>query len=119
MTKIKTKQRTVPEQEPFDYASFESEAIKRLYEGDGLVGAQGILTNLIQRLVNAALSGEMVGHLKEQRSLARPTVATGTRPRPLTRIWGLSKYRPHGKGQAISSRNWCSLWPELCNGVIS
>jgi len=67
MTKIKTKQRTVPEQEPFDYASFESEAIKRLYEGDGLVGAQGILTNLIQRLVNAALSGEMVGHLKEQR----------------------------------------------------
>ena len=64
MSKIKTKPKAVPEQEPFDYASFESEAIARLYKGDGLVGERGVLTHLIQRLVNAALSGEMTGHLE-------------------------------------------------------
>ncbi|MBK6930265.1 MAG: transposase [Saprospirales bacterium] len=45
------------------------EAISRLKEGAGLVGSEGVLTGLIQRLVNAALSGEMSAHLKEERAL--------------------------------------------------
>ncbi|MEO6757994.1 MAG: IS256 family transposase [Saprospiraceae bacterium] len=77
MSKIKTKPKAVPTQEPFDYASFESEAISRLYEGDGLVGEQGVLTKLIQRLVNAALSGEMTGHLKEERESGEPNRRNG------------------------------------------
>lgn len=67
MAKIKSKTKTLPQAEGFDYDSFEKESIGRLYEGDGLVGEQGVLTSLIQRLVNAALSGEMTSHLKSQR----------------------------------------------------
>jgi transposase-like protein len=67
MTKIKSK--TVSGQSAeFKYEEFESEAIEGLKAGRGLVGAEGVLTSLIQRLVNAALSGEMNGHLKEERS---------------------------------------------------
>lgn len=57
------------ENESFDYDEFEKEAINRLKEGAGLIGSDGVLTGLIQRLVNAALSGEMSAHLKEERSL--------------------------------------------------
>lgn len=52
---------------PFDYGSFEKEAIERLTAGDRLVGPDGVLTGLIQRLVDAALSGEMSSHLKDGR----------------------------------------------------
>ena len=53
--------------ETFDYGAFEKEAIEGLQSGCGLVGTDGVLTQLIQRLVNAALSGEMTGHLKNER----------------------------------------------------
>jgi hypothetical protein len=58
MTKIKSKNKGKTMPESFPYDGFETEAIKRLQEGDSLVGADGILTGLIQRIVNAALSGE-------------------------------------------------------------
>jgi putative transposase len=51
----------------FDYVEFEKEAINGLQTGKGLVGTEGVLTSLIQRLVNAALNGEMKGHLKEEK----------------------------------------------------
>ena len=51
----------------FDYTSFEQAAVQGLQSGSGLVGENGVLTALIQRLVNAALSGEMNAHLKEER----------------------------------------------------
>jgi hypothetical protein len=35
----------------FDWDSFESDAIKRLMDGDELTGEDGILTPLIQRLL--------------------------------------------------------------------
>lgn len=68
MTKIKTKKRGVHQNEPFAYEEFEKEAIGRLYKGDGLVGADGVLTCLIQRIVNAALSGEVDGHIREEKA---------------------------------------------------
>lgn len=49
----------------FDYEDFEREAIAGLQSGKGLVGTEGVLTSLIQRLVNAALRGEMSQHLRE------------------------------------------------------
>jgi len=55
------------EEGSFNYDEFEKEAIDRLKEGAGLVGSDGVLTGLIQRLVNAALSGEMNAHLKQER----------------------------------------------------
>jgi hypothetical protein len=56
------------EVELFDYEGFEERAIAGLRNGSGLVGAQGVLTALIQRLVNAALKGEMGAHLQTERS---------------------------------------------------
>jgi putative transposase len=50
----------------FDYVEFERRAIEGLQSGKGLVGTEGVLTSLVQRIVNAALSGEMVHHLCEE-----------------------------------------------------
>jgi putative transposase len=61
----------------FDYEKFEAEAIAGLRSGSGLVGPEGVLTGLLQRLVNAALSGEMSAHLKEERSLGVPNRRNG------------------------------------------
>jgi transposase-like protein len=51
----------------FDWDSFEKNAIKRLMEGDELSGEDGILTPLIQRLLQASLDGEMQAHVNENR----------------------------------------------------
>jgi len=51
----------------FDWESFESEAIKRLMEGDELTGEDGILTPLIQRLLQASLDGEIQAHVEQHR----------------------------------------------------
>ena len=39
------------------------EVMRRLYQGDDIVGEGGIFTDLLQALVNASLEGEMDGHL--------------------------------------------------------
>jgi len=67
MAKTRTKLKGSSEEGSFNYDEFEKEAIDRLKEGAGLVGSDGVLTGLIQRLVNAALSGEMNAHLKQER----------------------------------------------------
>ncbi|MBK8841514.1 MAG: hypothetical protein IPO33_01050 [Saprospiraceae bacterium] len=54
--------------EPFDYASFEKEAINGLYEGKGLIGEDGIFTKLMQRFINAALEGEVQRILRRIKS---------------------------------------------------
>ena len=36
-----------------------TEMLSRLYQGDPILGAKGIFTNLLQSFVNAALEGEM------------------------------------------------------------
>lgn len=49
-------------------ASRREEVLSRLYKGDSLMGEGGIFTDMLQALVNAALEGEMVGHLAEGKS---------------------------------------------------
>ena len=68
MKKIKSKQTTNPSDKPFDYEGFEKEAIGRLNGGASLVGPDGVLTGLIQRIVNAALSGEADSHIREEKA---------------------------------------------------
>ena len=41
------------------------EVVSRLYNGDSIVGEDGIFTDLLQALVNASLEGEMDYHLQE------------------------------------------------------
>jgi putative transposase len=64
---VKTKREEHLEKEiiPFDYRSFEKDAISGLMAGQDLIGKDGVLTSLIQRIVNAALEGELDGHIKE------------------------------------------------------
>lgn len=52
-------------EEPFDYASFEQEAIKKLRAGKGFTGEGGALTGLIGRILQAAYDQEMEAHLAE------------------------------------------------------
>ena len=68
MKKMKSKQTSNPLDGAFDYEVFEKEAIKLLNEGASLVGPNGVLTVLIQRLVNAALSGEVDNHIREAKA---------------------------------------------------
>jgi hypothetical protein len=56
LVKIKSKSKSPHGVSPesFTFDKFEREAINRLNQGDGLAGATGILTGLIQRIVNNA-----------------------------------------------------------------
>lgn len=42
--------------------------INRLYKGDKLIGEDGIFTDMLQAMVNAALEGEMDAHLSKEKS---------------------------------------------------
>ena len=55
------------ENDRFDWDTFEKDAIKRLMEGDELTGEEGILTPLIQRLLQASLEGEIQAHVDQNR----------------------------------------------------
>lgn len=55
------------EKDKFDWASFETDAIERLNRGEELTGEDGILTPLIQRLLQASLDGEMQAHVETNR----------------------------------------------------
>lgn len=52
-------------EESFDYSSFEREAIEKLKTGKPLVGADGIFTPLIKRIIESSLEGELDAHLEE------------------------------------------------------
>lgn len=51
----------------FDWKAFEADAIQRLLDGEELVGEDGILTPLIQRLLQASIDGEMQAHVDGNR----------------------------------------------------
>lgn len=55
------------EEGAFDYEKFEQDAIAKLRAGKGLTGPDGALTGMIQRILQAALDGEMDDHLHEDR----------------------------------------------------
>lgn len=54
-------------QRPFDWDSFEADALQRLKDGEELGGEEGILTPLIKRLLEASLDGEMQAHVTANR----------------------------------------------------
>ncbi|MEG1725599.1 MAG: transposase, partial [Anaerovoracaceae bacterium] len=45
--------------------SFKAEALKQMYAGKPLTGKDGVLSPLLENLLNAALEGEMDAHLSE------------------------------------------------------
>jgi putative transposase len=44
------------------------EVVRRLYNGDAIVGRDGIFTDLLQALINASLEGEMRAHLGDSKA---------------------------------------------------
>lgn len=54
--------------EEFDYAAFEKDAIGKLMQGHDLIGSEGILKEIIGRIVHSALNGELENHLKEDKA---------------------------------------------------
>ena len=67
MTRMKKKEKSKMKDEGFDYHQFEQEAIRKLMGGQDLIGTDGVLKEIIQRIVHAALEGELSHHLKEER----------------------------------------------------
>ena len=62
------KKKTIsPKQEEFDYSKFEKEAISKLMEGKDLIGPDGVLKEIIQRIVHSVLEGELDHRLKTER----------------------------------------------------
>ncbi|MCF6766725.1 IS256 family transposase, partial [Thiotrichales bacterium 19S3-7] len=59
------------EKQDFDYISYEQQAIERLQNGQSLMGADGVLTPLIKRIVEASLETEMEAHLEQKTSINR------------------------------------------------
>ena len=62
------KKREVPADGDFDFAAFEAEAIKSLYDGKPISGRDGVLTPLIKRLLERAMQGEMDAHMEGEES---------------------------------------------------
>jgi transposase-like protein len=71
----------LPEETPdFDWAVFEKQAMGQLLSGKPLSGRDGVLTPIIQRLLQATLEGEMQAHVQEN----RPNRRNGSYQRSLT-----------------------------------
>ena len=68
---MKKQNKSTKKAEEFDYAKFEAEAIAKLRAGGGLIGNDGILKTLINRIVTAALDGEMSHHLEQEKEAGK------------------------------------------------
>ena len=55
----------------FDFAAFEEEAIRQLYDGKPVSGKGGVFTPLIKRIIEKAMQGESEAHLDEEGPEAR------------------------------------------------
>ncbi|MBK7382584.1 MAG: transposase [Flavobacteriales bacterium] len=84
--------------------AFEQEAVKGLYAGKPLLGADGVLSAMVQRIVQASLSGEVQAHL------AQPAETSNRRngytaKRLKTSVGEVDIATPR-IGRAPSSRSW-------------
>ena len=62
----------------FDYQQFEASALAGLQKGQGLVGQEGILKDLIKHLVESSLQGELDAHLLEDRQSGQSNRRNGS-----------------------------------------
>lgn len=62
----------------FDYEKFESLALSGLQKGQGLVGDNGILKDLIKHLVESSLQGELDAHLSKDKEAGKSNRRNGS-----------------------------------------
>jgi putative transposase len=63
--------------EGFDFEKFKGEAMKRLRDGERLMGEDGIFKDLLQRFVNAALEGEINEQIKSDKASGKKNRRNG------------------------------------------
>ena len=93
MKKVRNRTKN-PEASNFDYTGFEEAAIRGLKEGKDLVGKEGILTGMIQRIVNAALEGELDEHLVTQKEIGQKNRRNGHTNKQIDTSMGPVEIRP-------------------------
>ena len=65
---MESKRKWKPKKSKYDVElkAFEEEAVKGLYDGKPLIGHGGIFTEMIKRIVQASLKGEVQTHLAKE-----------------------------------------------------
>lgn len=74
--------------EEFDFSIFEKKAIAELYAGKDLLGTDGILKDIIQRIVGAAMNGEMTSHLEKEKEAGKQNRRNGVKTKKVKTTLG-------------------------------
>jgi len=106
---------------PFDYESFERDAIEKLAQGKGLIGPEGALTGLIKRILEASLDGEMDAHLDMGETPNRRNGHTEKQVKTALGPIGISPPRDRlGSFEPVLLPKWeRTLTPELEEQMVS
>lgn len=78
----------------FDYKKFEESALAGLQRGQGLVGEEGILKDLIKHLVESSLQGELDAHLLQDRQSGQANRRNGSTKKRLRTQLGEVQIEP-------------------------
>ena len=78
----------------FDYKKFESLALSGLQKGQGLVGDNGILKDLIKHLVESSLQGELDAHLSKEKEDGKSNRRNGSTSKRLRTQLGEVEIQP-------------------------
>ena len=82
----------------FDYKSFEASAIAGLQSGQGLVGENGLLKELMSHLVQSSLEGELTYHLEQSKAQGEENRRNGhTSKRLQTTIGNIDIHPPRDR----------------------
>ena len=75
-----------------------AEVLKRMYNGDPVVGQDGIFTDLLQAMIDAALEGEMEAHLEQEKAFGEVNRRNGHNTKQLrSRVGPLQVHTPRDR----------------------
>lgn len=72
----------------FNFEEFEKEAISALYRGENLIGENGLLAVFMQRVINAALVGEVLDQIKQDKGEGKKNRRNGHTEKTLDTQFG-------------------------------
>lgn len=97
------------EKKSFDFDSFIKEAGEQLRSGKPLVGAEGVFTPLLKRVIEASLEGELADHLKDSKKEGKNRRNGHTKKNIQSSLGGFDIFSPRDRNasfepQTISKR---------------
>lgn len=114
------KKEKTEENSRFDYADFEREAIKGLYEGKAYTGENGIFTPMIKAFLEKAIEMEMEQHLQQNKENKRNGIST---KRIKSSVGEFDLVTPRDRSctftPEIVAKRQVILTDDLCNKVLS